>query len=478
MNLKSAGVSFRRPVPDPQGIRPPAGIQGGRAAFLLDFPEDDVMKLGRMRDVCMPFVRAINADVLRPFYRWGLWMLAVLFLLASVGCSVDKHMARKSRELMDKMDAEPHWAQRPRKKIAWGPAVGMMMAGNLEMQRARQSVQQAERTVTNVFTQIIPGVNLDLMMTQELSQLANVSQDNLEYNTNILFAVPSPTQIPFDYYSAKASVYAAKKSMEMKERELISKMYRQVILYQNAMWARQAQLREIPFDDDGTMRRKADIEWENKLQEISLAFAELVGNMEAQWFVDPDSMPRIDWARYKKASRKLDLLVVTMAAMELEVSRLQVLNTKMKFFPSVDVNFYSPSLFTGKGGTYQGFFTGSNDIQVNMSLREELDTRLNVWNQYKTAKENHRMLQQRVRLELLKRRDKVAALIRSREDFESWDSATRKMLAFRRTQTVASGEDYLQQRKALKDIYKELDGEASKNAEVEAALIMEYGWLK
>lgn len=405
-------------------------------------------------------------------------MLSILLLLSFSGCSVDRHMARKSMELMNKMDAEPQWSLRPRKKIVWNEAVQMMMTRNLEMQRARQSIQQAERAVTSVFTQIIPGVNLDLMMTKELSQLTNITQDNLEYNTNILFSVPSPTQIPFDYYSAKAAVYSVKKSTEMKERELISRLYRQVMLYQNAMVARKAQLEEIPYDDDGTLRQKADAEWGDKLQEVSMGFAELLGNMEAQWLIDPDTMPRIDWNRYKKSSRKLDLLVVTMAAMELEVSRLQVLNTKMKFFPSVDVNFYSPSLFTGKGGTYQGFFAGANDIQVNMSLREELDTRLNVWNQYKTARENHRMLQERVRLELLKRRDKVAALIKSREDFESWESATRKVLAFKKAQTVASGEDYLQQRKALKDIYKELDSEAAKNAEVEAALIMEYGWLK
>lgn len=137
-------------------------------------------------------------------------------------------------------------------------------------------------------------------------------------------------------------------------------------------------------------------DWEKRVSEISQGFAVLMGNMDAQWLVRPETMPRVDWRKYKSASRHLDLLVVTMVAMELEASRLQVLNAKMKFFPSVDINFYSPTLFSSTGGTYQGFFAGAGDMQVNMSLREELDTRLTSWFQYKTAKENHDLMQKRL----------------------------------------------------------------------------------
>lgn len=387
-------------------------------------------------------------------------------------------MERKTAELMNKVDALPDWEQLPRKEISWDQAMALMMEGNLDLKRTEQSLKTTKRAVVNVFTQIIPGVNLDWMLTKELSELTRVTADDVEYNTNILFNMPSLTQVPFDYYSAKAAVYTAEKTLEMKKRELVSKLYRQVLAYQNARISYRNQLSSLPYDDDGVQKRKIDRDWEKGLSEISQGFATLFGSMNARWLVKPETMPRLDWDRYRSASRRLDLLVVTMVAMELEGARLQVMNAKMKFFPSVDVNFYSPTLFSSTGGTYQGFFAGGGDMQVNMSLREELDTRLTAWFQYKSAKENHDLMLKRVLMDLQQRRIKVAALLESRRRFELWKKVLLKEIEFKKSRLSLSGDEYLEQRKDLKTMYENLDSEAAKNSEVEAALIMEYGWLK
>lgn len=397
---------------------------------------------------------------------------------AWTSCSVDKHMERKAGELMNRMAAIPDWNRLPRKEISWDQAMACMMEGNLDLKRSEQSLRTTERAVVNVFTQIIPGVNLDWMLTKELSELSRVTAQDVEYNTNILFNMPSLTQIPFDYYSAKSAVYTAQKTLEMKKRELVSRLYRQVISYQNARISYRNRLNSLPYDDDGVQKKIAEQELEKSLDDISEGFATLMGNMEARWLVKPETMPRLDWGKYKSAARHLDLLVVTMVAMELEASRLQVLNAKMKFFPSVDINFYSPTLFSSTGGTYQGFFAGGGDMQVNMSLREELDTRLTSWFQYKTAKENHDLMQKKVLMDLQQRRIKVAALMESRRRFEVWKRVILKEIEFKKSQMAFSGKEYLDQRKDIKTMYENLDSETAKNAEVEAALIMEYGWLK
>ncbi|WP_412229193.1 hypothetical protein [Akkermansia sp.] len=387
-------------------------------------------------------------------------------------------MERKAGELMDRMAAIPDWNRLPRKEISWDQAMACMMEGNLDLKRSEQSLRTTERAVVNVFTQIIPGVNLDWMLTKELSELSRVTAQDVEYNTNILFNMPSLTQIPFDYYSAKSAVYTAQKTLEMKKRELVSRLYRQVLSYQNARISYRNRLNSLPYNDDGIQKKIAEQELEKSLDDISEGFATLMGNMEARWLVRPETMPRLDWGKYKSAARHLDLLVVTMVAMELEASRLQVLNAKMKFFPSVDINFYSPTLFSSTGGTYQGFFAGGGDMQVNMSLREELDTRLISWFQYKTAKENHDLMQKKVLMDLQQRRIKVAALMESRRRFEIWKQVILKEIEFKKSRMAFSGKEYLEQRKDIKTMYENLDSETAKNAEVEAALIMEYGWLK
>lgn len=428
----------------------------------------------------MLFFSPVSSLFRRPFR--AAWLKAALCscicAAAWTSCSVDKHMERKAGELMNRMAAIPDWDRLPRKEISWDQAMACMMEGNLDLKRSEQSLRTTERAVVNVFTQIIPGVNLDWMLTKELSELSRVTTQDVEYNTNILFNMPSLTQIPFDYYSAKSAVYTAQKTLEMKKRELVSRLYRQVISYQNARISYRNRLNSLPYDDDGVQKKIAEQELEKSLDDISQGFATLMGNMEARWLVRPETMPRLDWGKYKSAARHLDLLVVTMVAMELEASRLQVLNAKMKFFPSVDINFYSPTLFSSTGGTYQGFFAGGGDMQVNMSLREELDTRLTSWFQYKTAKENHDLMQKKVLMDLQQRRIKVAALMESRRRFEVWKQVVLKEIEFKKSRMAFSGKEYLDQRKDIKTMYESLDSETAKNAEVEAALIMEYGWLR
>ncbi|WP_303191850.1 hypothetical protein [uncultured Akkermansia sp.] len=380
--------------------------------------------------------------------------------------------------MMKQIEGEPHWEQLPERTISWSAAWKMIEDNNLDLKESKMNLRQAEWAVTSVFTQMIPGVNLDLMMTRDINGLSSLSARDVEYHTNILFNMPSLTQVPFDYYSAKASVYASKNMLEMKKRELLSQLYRQVLLYDNAIRSRKNALDSIPYDDDGTQRAKVDRDWEKTRKDMSKAFSLLLGDVDSRWFVNPVTLPRINWAAYRKASRKLDFLVVSIMAMELEASRLNVLDVKMRFFPSMDINFYSPSLFTGSGGTYSGFFAGARDMQVNMSLKEQLDTRLDVWNQYRNARDNHKILEKKIRLRLLDRREKVEALIKSRDEFESWQSYYRKKAEFLKKRLAFSGEEYLQLRKDIQSIYHDLDSEAVKNAEVEAALIMEYGWLR
>lgn len=166
-----------------------------------------------------PFPPVVRSFLFSLFERAWLRTALCFCLCATVcaSCSVDRHMEKKAGELMARMDAVPDWRQLPRKEISWHQALAMMMERNIDLKKSEQSLKTTKRSVINVFTQIIPGVNLDWMLTKELSDLAKVTASDVEYNTNILFNMPSLTQIPFDYYSAKAAVYTAEKTLEMKK---------------------------------------------------------------------------------------------------------------------------------------------------------------------------------------------------------------------------------------------------------------------
>jgi len=127
------------------------------------------------------------------------------FLLS--GCfSIDAHLEKKSQELSKQLANEPMWESLPVREISWQSALNLMLSNNLSMKQAQLSLKQSERAVSALFMNFIPGINLDAILSKELSELSNIRTGDISYNANILFSSPSITQFPFDYYTAKASV--------------------------------------------------------------------------------------------------------------------------------------------------------------------------------------------------------------------------------------------------------------------------------
>lgn len=406
----------------------------------------------------------------------------MLFLSGSVAsifssCSIEKHMTEKTNELIQDMEKIPDWEQLPAQQMSWNEAVSLAMKNNLDLRRAEETVVDAERSVNRIFLDMIPGVNLDAMITKDLDGLKRISTGDVSYHTNLLFNFPSLTKVPIQYYTAKAGVYRGKKTLEMKKREIASRLYKAAREYSLSQEMYQLQLSQIPYYDDGRERKRVQDEWKEKSKRLSSEISMLVGGMDKRRTIIPSTLPRLDWGRYKQACRQLDFLVMTMMAMEIEASRLNMLGVKMQYFPELNVNFYSPSLFSSTAGTYSGIYASSSDVQVNMNLSWRLDTQLRVWYQLKSAQAQHRFLLEEIRMRVIERKEKVRSLVKSREDYEEWSGYTRKRMEFLTKRVPTGSEDYRNTRTEITDLTKELYGQGSQNVEVEASLILEYGFL-
>lgn len=399
-----------------------------------------------------------------------------LWLLALSSCSIEKHMDEKTNELVEKLEKIPQWENLQEEVITWDEAVRVSLSKNLELRRAQLAIDNADRSVKRIFLDMIPGVNLDMMITKDLEGLQDLSSSDVEYRTNILFNFPSLTRVPIDYYTAKASVYRAKKTLELKQREIVSKLYRGAREYVAAYDAYKLQKESVLYNDE-TEIRKIETDWLDKRKQLSSQIALVMGDVSKVWIIDPRTIPVVNWNRYKTASKKLDILVLTMLAMEIEASRLNMLGIKMQYFPELNINFYSPSLFSSTAGTYSGIYASSGDVRVNMALSWRLDTQLRIWYQLKSAKESHQFLIEDVNMRMIDRREKIKSLIKSREEFESWKNYMRKRSAFLLSRAPVSVEDYKKTRTETFDMIKEVQTQEAKNTEVEAALILEYGFL-
>lgn len=423
------------------------------------------------------FVHHFSRHLLRGIGFRGKFLLPVCCLLALSSCSIEKHIARKTEEMAKQLSSEPLWEQLAEERITWDKAVEMAMKNNLQIKQGELAIVNAEYRVQEVFTNFIPGVNLDSLLTKDISSLGTLSGSDVEYRANILFNIPSLTQIPYTYYSAKASLFQAKQAMIMKRREVLSQLFKASREYMLAEESYKMELQSVAFDDDGKQRQKIEEDWAQKSKGLSSSVAALVGNIDKRWVIREDTVPRIDWTKYKKASQRLDNAVLGMMAMELEAARLNIIGIKMRYFPELNINFYSPSLFSSSGGTYGGFFSGSGDTMVNMSLSMRLDTRLTVWHQLKSAKASYELLTKEIRIRMIERREKVKSLIASREEFESWGSFIRKKSAFLSSLTPQDSEEYKKNSEEASNMLKEVVRQEMRNTDTEAALILEYGLL-
>ncbi len=413
----------------------------------------------------------------------GLWRLVAAgtigcWVLVLASCSIEKRVQERVEQISAAVEKQPDVEQLPTRTMSWNAAVAFAMENNLDIRRAKLAIEDSERRVRRVYMDMIPGVNLDALLTKDVGKLGSVTGDDIGYHTNILFNVPSLTQIPITYYSAKASLFRANKALEMKKREIVSKIYKNVRsteigLMQYQFSKQEAQVKE---KTDGTVSN-VDLEWKEKSRTLSMELLSLMGDTSCRWKVDPQTVPALSWDRYKVASQKLDNLVLAMMAMEIEASRLNLLGIKMQYFPSLNVNFYSPSLFTSTGGTYGGVFADSGDMFVNMSLSWQVDTKLSIWDSLQSAKASHALLEKEVHLRAMDRKDKVKKLMESREKFEAWASYMTKRAAFLDSTPPLSLEEYQSNQQEVSKMYQELYSNRDKNFQTEAALIMEYGLL-
>ena len=65
----------------------------------------------------------------------------------------------------------------------------------------------------------------------------------------------------------------------------------------------------------------------------------------------------------------------------------------LRYLPTLNLNLYSPSLFSSSGGTYSGTFLDMDDTKLNMSLSYSFDTQLRTWNNYRDSKDEYEQKQ-------------------------------------------------------------------------------------
>ncbi len=400
-------------------------------------------------------------------------LLCSTALFCLTGCSLSKRLDKVSARVEDMYAKTKGWEELPVRTITWEQARDLMRRNNLELKKAEDRIEDAERQSLSVYTDMIPGVSYYGYLTSTLDKLSETvsGENDLNSNINVSFSLPALTQVPYRVYSSKVQTFAAIKAREGKERELVAQLYETV--RQRHISKKQAALQDKPADETEEMKRaqearKADSQhWQT--------MGRLIGDPNARWEILPQSLPRIRWADYVNKLDRLDPLVICNFAMQLEQARMTQYSIALQYLPTINTSIYSPSLFSSSGGTYSGTFLSGEDTRLNLSTSYMLDTDLNTWHNYQRSKEQYELTRRMVADALRDHKGKIDTLRKSVAEYENWRSYMQKRIEFTEEMTAGNASQYIEREKSVLAMKKELLTQESAAVESEAALILEYG---
>lgn len=399
-------------------------------------------------------------------------LLLPVCLLGLQSCSLQERLDSVSSDINQKYADAKTWEQLPIRTISWNQAVAMMKRNNIAYIQVQNTIEKAERDEMGVYTDLIPGVSLYSYFTRSLGDLTKqVNSNDFANSVNITFYLPSLSQIPYRVYATKASTYAAHMALKGKERELISSLYS--LQRKQQLSKQQAELdKQSPDTKPDYLPRKKD-----DLAAQWMEQATLLGDFSARWQILPSSVPQFRWSDYRPKTGKLDELVVCKFAMELEQARMQQYSVALSYLPSINLNLYSPSLFSSTGGTYSGTFLDKDDTKLNMSGYYSLDTKLHTWYSYRNSKENYTLRQRETTAKLIDLKQKLLTLRTSLDEYYAWRGFMNKRIEHLRTAPASNAAEFLENESTLRSMQQELIRQETAVIESEAALILQYGLL-
>ena len=401
-------------------------------------------------------------------------LLLLLPALLGCGCSVDRMLKDTREELVQTYDKLPAYESLPARTLGWREAWAMVEKNNLELKQAEQSVEDAKKNQNRVFRNLIPQVNLGYYYSMALfGEDDGMSGRSGEFDINIIFSLPELINLPIEYYTAALATYKAEQNLEQKRRELMARLY-QYYREEEIQRATEQADDDLWQEDAETNRQTVQKQRELQRRERWHKVCAFLNNYEARWLLHPGGIPRITPEDYREKMKRPGDVSVTLAAMELEASRLRKLGIALDYWPSLHMNFYSPTLFNMSGGNMGGFMN-MDDVRLDMNSYFSLDTRLTTWDEYQDAKKQHELLVQQLKQKMYEHREKIALLMRSWKEYGDWRRAMEEYVAFRRAQGVTDPESARKMHAEAVSMQKSILEQDRKNLDRECALIQEYG---
>ena len=317
----------------------------------------------------------------------------IVVLLLFVSCrSVQENLdlqVRKVESVYDQSLAE--YGNKKSKKLNWTTALDLMLKNNLELKRARDSLERAVENRKQIYWDLVPSLGLSANLSKSLTDLGDLSSRDIRFNVFSTINLPGMISFYSRRYASLLGVIVAEWNLKLKGRELIIRLrelfleyadfeMRKRVVAKGQLWksSKPQKLSElIDSTPEEILLEQQAFNLRISENQLSLSLAKILGSYDFKWELDQEGLPELPYAEKPLDLRQKDKVGVLLRqkqAANLESLRLREVTAKLSYFPDLNLGLSSPSLYRVSNKTATGFSVDELIVRVGSSV--SFDTNL------------------------------------------------------------------------------------------------------
>jgi hypothetical protein len=277
------------------------------------------------------------------------------------------------------------------KKLNWDMALDLMLKNNLELKRARDSLDRAIENRAQIYWDLVPSLGLSANLSKSLTDLGDLSSRDIRFNVFSAINFPGLISLYSRRYASLLGVIVAEWNLKLKGRELIIRLrelfleyadfeMRKGIVAKGQLWS-SSKTRKLSELIDSTpeeiLLEQQAFNLRISENQLSLSLAKMLGNFDYRWELVQEGLPELSYAEKPldlTRKDKVGVLLRQKQAANLEALRLREVTAKLSYFPDLNLGLSSPSLYRVSNKTATGFSV--DDMIVRLGSSVSFDTNL------------------------------------------------------------------------------------------------------
>lgn len=348
-------------------------------------------------------------------------LLLVVLLFAS--CRTVREnlnlQVEKVESVYDQSLAE--YGNKKSKKLNWGTALDLMLKNNLELKRARDSLERAVENRKQIYWDLVPSLGLSASLSKSLTDLGDLSSQDIRFNVFSTINLPGMISFYSRRYASLLGVIVAEWNLKLKGRELIIRLrelfleyadfeMRKRVVAKGQLWksSKPQKLSElIDSTPEEILLEQQAFNLRISENQLSLSLAKILGSYDFKWELVQEGLPELPYAEKPldlKQKDKVGVLLRQKQAANMESLRLREVTAKLSYFPDLNLGLSSPSLYRVSNKTATGFSVDELIVRVGSSV--SFDTNLRRSRQLKDIRREiefqNRFMKEEIRAQIQK----------------------------------------------------------------------------